>query len=661
MFQEAKTLGTGEKAARSGNAKQGLNRRTTFLKMIPKFGWKNERQDIAKGLAKASNNVASNVRHQNQQGVSDAQLAQEQNMLQRRGLATPPTEPVETRKTVVGIGKNKKYAIGPGRGLPIRAFPDPQTRRCLQMYCGRNGITQRMLEQKYAQYKDIIEGRYHNDGMKKKWYDFSLDSVIEIFDNHRIEMVAYVILSHIFSKEYPGLPPHEGKDPRGLSFARFIIWSSEICRFKDYEMMDVFFRCLKQVPNIDPSEQFNMGFIPAFFKTIHRDFDTNKPLKYLIYEMLPHNQEGMKYSDLIRFAYKYPPLLFPVLDFQKMWRRKFYGERFWKERVAEAHARPNEYEDARSKFGVPSQDFNLFARIPSTKAAWRHAAINIVLDLMAAMSKTKTAPPWEKVPRELARKLLKDHFGYQKAYFFLELLDMRDEALVEELENVKAKALEKGQYLYDEWLKADFYHNPITGLSEWDNTYKADATVGINFNLDLEVGPSGGHGQRAPGILKKKDGEGDWETSEEERLQREFEEKQEMRRYKKMRKILKKKKKRLIEQGLIDEAREIIIPPKWGAATGGGGGNEDGGGTEEEAAGEEEGKKVEDHTFADKFKYDKTKRRGGKQNIMVPDDEKEEEERNDRITTDFMVMERRADIAKMTYETNHPEADSYTK
>ena len=59
------------------------------------------------------------------------------------------------------------------------------------------------------------------------------------------------------------------------------------------------------------------------------------------------------------------------------------------QRVAEAHARPNEYEDARSKFGVPSQDFNLFARIPSTKAAWRHAAINIVLDLMAAMSKVR--------------------------------------------------------------------------------------------------------------------------------------------------------------------------------------------------------------------------------------------------------------------------------
>ena len=143
-----------------------------------------------------------------------------------------------------------------------------------------------------------------------------------------------------------------------------------------------------------------------------------------------------------------------------------YGERFWNERVADAHSRPTAYEDARSKFGIPSQDFNLFARIPSTKAAWRHAAKNITLDLMAAMSSSKTAPPWDQISIPIARTALKNHFGYQKAYFFLELLDMRDEAQVEEIEAVKAAALEKGMFCYDEWLKSDFYHNPITGISE---------------------------------------------------------------------------------------------------------------------------------------------------------------------------------------------------
>jgi len=67
-----------------------------------------------------------------------------------------------------------------------------------------------------------------------------------------------------------------------------------------------------------------------------------------------------------------------------------------------------QYEDARSKFGVPSQDFNLFARIATTKDAWRHTAKNIVLDLMAEMSSTKTAPPWEKISKPMARTLLKD-------------------------------------------------------------------------------------------------------------------------------------------------------------------------------------------------------------------------------------------------------------
>jgi len=282
---------------------------------------------------------------------------------------TPPTLDMN-RKTVVGIGKAKKFMIGPGRGLPVRAFPDPQTRKCLQMYCNRNGITQKMLEQQYFDYQEMIEGRFHADGMKKKWYDFSLDTVIEIFDKHRIEMVAYVILIHIYHREYPGLPPHDGKDPRGeergvgsvgisihklipptrrfarhvagISFARYIIWSCEICRLKDYEMIELFFKCLMQKPNLEPSLFFNMGMLPAFFETIHRNWKTNKFLRYVVWEMLPHNNEGLKYSDLIRFSFKYPPLLFPILDFQKMWRRKMYGERFWNERVAEMHARPVE-------------------------------------------------------------------------------------------------------------------------------------------------------------------------------------------------------------------------------------------------------------------------------------------------------------------------------
>ncbi|GMI21462.1 hypothetical protein TrCOL_g3127 [Triparma columacea] len=554
MFQEAKDISQAAKQAKSGKTGQGLVRRTTFLKMLPRFSFKNEAKRIRTGESTASGNVVSNVKRRNdeiQGQISEKQLADERTMLQERGISTPPARigtPTNeafdtTRKTVVGIGKAKKYAIGPGRGLPIRAFPDPQTRRCLQMYCGRNGITQKMLEQKYFAYQDMIEGRYHADGMKKKWYDFSLDTVIEVFDNHRIEMVAYVILIHIFHKEYPGLPPHDGKDPRGISFARYIIWSCEICRYKDYEMMDMFFRCLMQKPNIEPDWFMNMGLIPAFFKTIHRDWDTNKFLKHVIHEMLPHNNEGMKYSELIRFSFKYPPLLFPVLDFQKMWRRKMFGERFWSERVAEPHSRPTAYEDARSKFGIPSEDFNLFARIPTTKAAWRHTAKNITLDLMANMSSTKTPPPWEQVSKPIARTVLKNHFGYQKAYFFIELLDMRDEAQIEEIERVKASALEKGMFCYDEWLKADFFHNPITGISEWDNAYKADATSGINFNMDMQMGPTGGSGNVAPGILRKKkanaeEGEEEEEETEEERLEREYQEKLERRRYKKMRKIL---------------------------------------------------------------------------------------------------------------------------
>ena len=130
-----------------------------------------------------------------------------------------------------------------------------------------------------------------------------------------------------------------------------------------------------------------------------------------------------------------------------------FGEHFWSNRIAERHAKPVEYEDARSKFGVPSNDFNLFARVHTTKSAWRHTAKTIVLDLMAASSSKGVAPPWDQVSAPLAKKLLKDHFGYQKAYYFLDLLDMREDSVVNTESKIKELALHNGELLYDEWLK----------------------------------------------------------------------------------------------------------------------------------------------------------------------------------------------------------------
>ena len=66
--------------------------------------------------------------------------------------------------------------------------------------------------------------------------------LLQVFDNHRVEMVAFVVLSNCYQKEFPGLPPNDGKDPRGISFARYVIWSCEVCRMKDYEMIDLFMK-----------------------------------------------------------------------------------------------------------------------------------------------------------------------------------------------------------------------------------------------------------------------------------------------------------------------------------------------------------------------------------------------------------------------------------
>ncbi|GMH58304.1 hypothetical protein TrST_g9603 [Triparma strigata] len=642
LTEEKKTTNTFDASAGKVNKKghsAGLVRRTVMN--LPRFSFKREKDWIKKGHIEASSNVASNVKKKLQKSASDVQPTGPR---ARQAANMPSEEELSRRKTVVGIGKAKKFVVdGTGRGLPIRAFPDAATRRTLLMYCSRNGITQKMLEQLYDSHKEVIEGRYHYDGTKKKWYDYSVDSSLDIFEGHRVEMIAFVVLSHAFFKEYPGLPPHDGKDHRGISFARYVIWSCEICRLKDYEMIDLFMKCLTQKPNIEPNYFMNEGMLPPFFEAIHRNFRSDKYLRYLVDELLPIKEGedmGLTLTELIRYAYKYPVLLFPIFDFQKMWRRKMFGEHFWSERVFEAHERPEEYEDARSKYGISSEDFNLFARLPTTKSAWTHTARNVTLDLLAERSRNKIAPPWKLVSKIIASRILKDRFGYQNSYFFLKLLDMREDFIIEKEEEIKAQALEDGELSYDEWLKNEFYHNPITGISKWDNSYKKGATDGVEFSLDMEMGPGGDGGGRRGSILKTKGEDGEGEDGEELEDDYDYEAEQERRRRKKERKRRKKKERREREQ----LEREGLA-------------KEEGEEEEEKAPPEQDHHEShllqEDRQGSGLHQFDRNKRRGGVENVLMAAHEDDEEATLDEIDTGFALLARRQQLENATYEVHH--------
>lgn len=111
-------------------------------------------------------------------------------------------------------------------------------------------------------------------------------------------------------------------------------------------MIEFFFTCLLQQPLLmDPDFFMNMGFLKSLLKAIHKDFAENKRLHWLVDDILPHNNEGIKYKDLVKYAYKYPPLLYPIIDFQRVWRRKIFGETVWGIKLSAMHD-PVENEEA---------------------------------------------------------------------------------------------------------------------------------------------------------------------------------------------------------------------------------------------------------------------------------------------------------------------------
>jgi len=95
------------------------------------------------------------------------------------------------------------------------------------------------------------------------------------------------------------------------------------------------------------------------------------------------------------------------------------------------------------------EDFNIFAKsVSRSRDAWVIAAKSIARDLLASFSRGGVLPPWESVDRDLIAGILKDKFGFQRAYFFLELLDMEEQHIKEAKEMITEKSITKGEKLY---------------------------------------------------------------------------------------------------------------------------------------------------------------------------------------------------------------------
>ena len=278
----------------------------------------------------------------------------------------------------------KKFLIDDDgcKGMPIGAFSDANNRKTLTEFCKDKKIGGRDVEKMYKKHAHVIESPYHQDGTKKKWYEFSLDIPLETFMGSRVEQVAYIILSHVFQRSHPGLSPHDGKDPRGISFSRFIIFGAEICMRRDFEIFELFMECLIAKPYVKPDYGINLGMMRQLFKVIHKN--TDKDMEFLI-ENLPHNGNSISWKDLVRNAYKFPPLLFPVIEFQRVWRRKIFGENWWAPKLVDR------FED-RGEFIFPQEKYLASERSERAVRTPAGATTQHIRNARFAIGKRRGAP-----------------------------------------------------------------------------------------------------------------------------------------------------------------------------------------------------------------------------------------------------------------------------
>ena len=256
-----------------------------------------------------------------------------------------------------------------GQGFPLSLL-DPPGFVELKTYCNSSDLTQEDLEKLHAHHASNMAAKKHPDGVKKRTNRVSLISFQQHFDHMSFENVSLLFIPRVFLEEFEGVrPPEHDTD---VDFARFTIACNEFARKNDFELLLSFFACLLPSYQIDPVTVIERDALKMMMEAVHT---TINPDLQILLDELPSG--ACTLAELIRFAFYFPPLFYPVIEFGRSFRRKLMGskwEGFW---VARIHDYSDD--DARAKFSLSLRQCNVFGNVNTIKEAWHIAAHHLLL------------------------------------------------------------------------------------------------------------------------------------------------------------------------------------------------------------------------------------------------------------------------------------------
>jgi len=263
------------------------------------------------------------------------------------------------------------------KGFPLELL-DPPSFVALRTFCREHDITQRYLDHTYARFRDNIERPKHPNGLKKRTNRISLAAFQDEFDFLTVESVSQLFIPGLFHEELDNIRNVDDRTKDVVDFTRFIVAAYEVLKKNDLEMIMYFFAQLLPSYKVKDDTVVNRIAFEQIIKSLHGD------VPYQIQILMDDiKMDVYSLADVVGFAFLYPPLLYPVIEFQRAFRHKVFGTKFWME-----EGRINADDEALMKeYGIGDVMAKTFDHVKNPEDAWRVAAHHMHLKMLYDMKK----------------------------------------------------------------------------------------------------------------------------------------------------------------------------------------------------------------------------------------------------------------------------------
>lgn len=350
----------------------------------------------------------------------------------------------------------KKPRVVSGHQVDLTAPPLPTALMdgaSFSRLCGfahRNDITQAELCGVYARYRLQFNARTHPDNSRKATKMLSLMYFQSTWDHTNLEPVSVILVPALFVRESHGLARPRVSNEIGL--CRFVIAGYDFLRASPLGLLLKFFRLVLDYSLCAPYADIPVRAFEELVGLVHGSL--NRALLGLMQEAFG-SRRTVRFVDLVRVCVAFPPLLFPLFQFQRRMRLRMFGASFWK-RHAMPHLDPDD-EPVADILQVPpalERDLTDLGEVPA--AAWRVAARRLCSGQATAW------PPQDDLPFDM--DVVRDRLGYRLAAFYWGMATdhtpppFDDDAVV----CVSERDVDPAAF---RWIKmGDAYYSPALGL-----------------------------------------------------------------------------------------------------------------------------------------------------------------------------------------------------